>query len=61
MSGYKCFYNGKTCEVYADTSYGAQRQAQAVFKVKDNKRHLISVFRCVDAEGKQVTHSTADF
>lgn len=59
MSGYKCFFNGKTCEVYADTSYGAQRQAQAIFKVKDAKRYLISVYRCVDADGNHITHSTA--
>ena len=60
MFGYKCFYNGKTCEVFADTSYAAQLQAQVQFKVKGNKRYQISVYRCVDAEGNQVTHSTAE-
>ena len=59
MSGYKCFYNGKTCEVYADTSYSAQCQAQTIFKVTDKKRYLISVYRCVDENGNHVTHSTA--
>ena len=60
MFGYKCFYNQKTCEVYADTSYGAQKQAQAYFRVKDNKRYMISVYRCVDSAGNQVIQSTVE-
>jgi predicted secreted protein len=59
MGGYKCFYNGKTCEVYANTSYEAQGKAQAIFKVKDNKRYLITAMLC-ETNGNQVTH-TADF
>ena len=58
MNGYKCFYNGKTCEVYANTSYEAQGKAQVILKVKDNKRYLITPMLC-ETEGNQVIHSTA--
>ncbi len=55
-NGYKAFYRGKTCEVYAATSYEAQQKAAAVFKAK--KSYEVTVMLC-EKSGEQVTHSTA--
>jgi hypothetical protein len=57
MNGYKCFYKGKTCEVYADTSYQAQQLAAQKFKAK--KSYEVSVFLC-EKQGEQVTHTATD-
>jgi len=57
MNGYKCFYRGKTCEVYADTSYQAQQLAAQQFKAK--KQYEVSVFLC-EKQGEQVTHTATD-
>jgi hypothetical protein len=57
MNGYKCFYRGKTCEVYADTSYQAQQLAAQQFKAK--KSYEVSVFLC-EKQGEQVTHTATD-
>lgn len=54
MNGYKCFYKGKTVEVYADTSYAAQQKAAAIFKVK--KSYEITVVLC-EKKGEQVAQS----
>lgn len=59
MNGYKAFWRGKTCEVYALTSYEAQLAAAKIFKAK--KSHEISVVICERADGSTVTHSTAAF
>ena len=34
MNGYVCFYRGRRVEVYADTSYEAQKLAAEKFKAK---------------------------
>jgi hypothetical protein len=57
MNGYKCFYKGKSCEVYAETSYQAQQKAAVVFKAK--KSYEITVCLC-EKQGEQIIH-TADF
>ena len=44
MNGYKCFYRGKECEVYADTSYNAQQKAAVIFKAR--KAYEVTVFLC---------------
>jgi hypothetical protein len=54
MNGYKCFYRGKSCEVYAQTSYQAQELAAQQFKAK--KQYEVSVYLC-EVQGKQVTHT----
>jgi hypothetical protein len=59
MNGYKAFWRGKTCEVYALTSYEAQLAAAKVFKAK--KSYEVSVVICERADGSTVTHSTAAF
>lgn len=58
MNGYKAFFRGKTLEVYAESSYGAQQEAAKLFKAR--KSHEVTVVLC-ERDGEQVTHSTAAF
>lgn len=62
MNGYKCFWNRRTIEVQADTSYAAQQLAVAEFQKSAGRRkvkgHDVSVVLC-EKSGEQVTHSTA--
>ena len=57
MNGYKALYKGKWIEVYANSSYEAQKKASLIFKAK--KRYDITVILC-EKQGEQVTH-IADF
>lgn len=57
MNGYIAFYKGKQTEVYAETSFEAQKKAAEIFKAK--KRYDVIVHLC-EKDGKQVTHR-ADF
>jgi hypothetical protein len=59
MNGYMAFYRGKQIEVYAATTYEAQRKAAELFKAR--KAHEVSVLICERSDGMQVTHSTAAF
>jgi hypothetical protein len=34
MNGYKAFYKNKVIDIYANTSYEAQKQASTLFKAK---------------------------
>lgn len=54
MNGYKAFYRGKTCEVYADSSYEAQQKAAQFFKAK--KSYEVTVMLC-EVGGKQYVHT----
>jgi hypothetical protein len=61
MFGYKCFYKGKTCEVYALRSFDAQEKAAKIFKAK--KSYEVTVILCekqVNGKIEQVTQ-LADF
>lgn len=60
MNGYMGFYNGKTCEVYADSLYAAKLKAVEHFKPRKSQQHMVSVVLC-EKNGEQVTHSTASF
>ena len=51
MFGYKCFYRGKTCKVYALRTFDAQDAAAKIFKTKNS--YEISVFLC-EKDSKQV-------
>lgn len=57
MNGYIAFYKGKQKEVYANSSYEAQKKAAAEFKAK--KSYEVTVV-LAEKDGQQVTH-TADF
>jgi len=57
MNGYKAFYNGKTLEVRADSSYAAQLLAAKRFKAR--RPHDVTVMLC-EVGDQQVTHSTAE-
>jgi hypothetical protein len=57
MFGYKCFYKGKTCEVYALRSFDAQEKAAKILKAK--KSYDVTVILCekhTNNEIEQVTH-----
>ncbi len=60
MNGYQAFYRGKTIEVYAETSFSAQKKAAEQFKAK--KSYEVTVILCeTDTDGSkpgvQVTHT----
>ncbi len=60
MNGYKAFYRGKTSDVYAETSFAAQKKAAEQFKAK--KSYEVTVILCEkntdgSQAGEQVTHS----
>ena len=57
LNGYKAFFKGKTLDVYAATSYEAQKKAAELFKAK--KSYEVDVILCEKA-GEQITH-TPDF
>lgn len=56
MNGYIAIYKGKQIEVYAATSYEAQKLAASQFKAK--KTYDVSVYLC-EKDGEQVTHDPA--
>jgi len=56
LNGYIAFYKGKQTEVYAATSYDAQKNAAAFFKAK--KQYEVSV-HLAEKGGQPVIHSTA--
>lgn len=57
MNGYKAFFNGRTVEVYADSSYEAQCKAAALFKAK--KTYQVTVVLC-ERQGDQVIHTATE-
>ena len=61
MNGYVCFYKGKQCEVFADSSYAAQKLATAYFQQSTRgkvKGYDITVV-LAETNGKPVIHSTS--
>jgi hypothetical protein len=56
MNGYVCFYRGKRCEVYADTSFAAQEKAAQVLKARKSWEVTVVL---AERAGQQVEH-TAD-
>ena len=44
MNGYICYYKSKRIEVYADTSYAAQKEAARILKVPAGKEYKVSVY-----------------
>ena len=57
MNGYIYIYNRKHVEVYADSSYDAQRKAAIEFKLKAIHAYKVTVMLSIDRNGEQVTHS----
>jgi hypothetical protein len=45
MLGYKCFYRGKSCEVYALRTFDAQEIAAKIFKAKKKLRSNCNALR----------------
>lgn len=57
MNGYKAFWKNKEMDVYANTSYEAQKKAAEAFKAK--KTYEVDVYLCSKGD-EQITH-VADF
>lgn len=60
MNGYKAYWKGKEIEVYANTSFEAQRKAAEQFKAK--KAYEVTVMLCETGTdgskpGEQVIHT----
>ena len=55
MNSYKGFFQGKECEVEAETMFQALDKAKAIFKPAKSKRHMVHVGLC-EIDGKQVIH-----
>ena len=54
MNGYKAFFKGKQLDIYANSSYEAQKLAAIQFKAK--KTYEITIVLC-ELSGSQVTHN----
>ena len=53
MNGYKAFYNGKSKDVYAESSLQARDKAVELFNVAKSKQHMVSVV-LAEIDGKPV-------
>jgi hypothetical protein len=58
--GYIAFFDGRSAEVWADTSLQAKERAVAYFKPAKSKKHMVHV-AIAEVEGTPVVHSTAEF
>jgi hypothetical protein len=54
MNGYKAFYKNNVIDIYANTSYEAQKLAAAQFKAK--KAYEITIVLC-EKTGAPVVHT----
>jgi hypothetical protein len=54
LCGYLAFYKGRQIEVYAESSYQAQKKAAKEFNAK--KSYEVSVYLC-EIDGKEVVHT----
>ena len=56
MNGYIALYRNKRLEVYAETSYAAQKEAAKQFKAKRDWEVTVYL---AEKDGEPVTHATA--
>lgn len=59
MNGYIGFYNGKRCEILAETLYAAKQQAVKLFNPPKSKSHMVHV-HLAEINGNQVTHTATE-
>lgn len=57
MNGYIAMYKGKKLEVYATTSYEAQKKAAVMFKAK--KSYEVDIYLC-EKEGVEIIHNPSN-
>jgi hypothetical protein len=60
MNGYKCFYKGKSIDVYAETTYEAQADAAVLLRAahrRDVDVHLCERDVGESGSGEQVIHT----
>lgn len=55
--GYVCFNGSKRIEIYANSTYEAQKLAAEQLKVKPKFAYKISVNLCERADGSEVIHT----
>jgi ABC-type thiamine transport system substrate-binding protein len=53
LNGYKAFYKDKTLDIYATSSYEAQKDAAIKFKAK--KSYEVTIVLC-EKSGEVITH-----
>lgn len=58
QSGFKGFFEGRECEVYASSLWEAKQKATAIFKPSKKKAHMVHVIVCERPDGSPVIHST---
>ena len=56
VNGYIAYYDGQQTEIYADTSYDAQKKAIDFFNPPESKKHTVTVM-IAEKDGEQVTHT----
>lgn len=56
MNGYVCFFKGKRIEVYANTSYDAQKKAAEIFRAKKSYEVTVVI---AEKDGAPIIHSTS--
>lgn len=56
VNGYIAYYDGQQTEIYADTSYDAQRKGIDFFNPPESKKHTVTVM-IAEKDGEQVTHT----
>lgn len=60
MNGYKCFYKGKSIDVYAETTYEAQADAAVLLRARHRRDvdvHLCERNVTEQGSGQQVVHT----
>ena len=60
LTGYKCFYKGKSVDIYAESSYKAQQAAVIYFKIPARKGYLIAVVACERPDGSTIKHCPSE-
>jgi hypothetical protein len=55
-NGYIAFYEDQQTEIYADTSYDAQKKAIDFFNPPESKKHTVTVM-IAEQDGEQITHT----
>lgn len=58
MNTYQAFYNDKSIQVQAETSYQAQQKAAEIFKAR--KSYQVDVFLIAKEDGVEIIHSGAE-
>lgn len=56
LNGYKAFYKGKECDVWAENTVAARTKAADKMKVRVKEQYMMHVHLCIRADGTEVVH-----